>query len=140
MSYASQADMTERFGETEVAQRTNRIDGLTIDSSVLDRALSDADAEIDSYLATRYALPLPSTPLVLVRMACDIARYRLFGEAVPETVRLRYADAISLLKRMAVGDVQLAGITAVVAAGGSGNAVAVRSTPKQFDAAALANF
>ena len=52
MSYASQADLTERFGATELAQRTNRTDGLTIDTVVLGRALADADAEIDGYLVT----------------------------------------------------------------------------------------
>jgi len=140
MSYATQQDLSDRFGETELAQRTNRVDGLTVDTDVLSRALGDADAEIDSYLATRYTLPLPSVPVVLVRMACDIARYRLCDDAVPESVRQRYTDAISLLKRLASGEVQLAGVAAVVAAGGSGNAVAVRTAAKQFDAAALAGY
>lgn len=140
MTYATQADMTDRFGATELAQRTNRVDGLTIDTTVLARALSDADAEVDGYLATRYTLPLPSTPPVVNRLACEIARYRLYDDGVPETVRVRYLDAVSLLKRLASGEVQLAGITPVAAPGGAGNAVATRTTAKQFDAAALAGY
>jgi len=140
MSYTTQADMTERFGADELAQRTNRADGLTIDATVLARALSDADAEIDGYLATRYALPLPSTPPVLNRLACDMARYRLYDDGVPETVRVRYQDAVSLLKRMASGEVQLAGITPVAVSGGSGNAVATRTEAKVFDAVALSGY
>lgn len=117
MTYATQTDLIERFGELELAQRTNRVDGTTIDTVVLGRALADADAEIDSYLATRYTLPLSSTPPVVNRLACDMTRYRLFDDGVPETVRVRYQDAVSLLKRLASGDVQLAGMAAVAVAG-----------------------
>lgn len=117
MTYATLPDMVDRFGETELLQRTDRVDGGTIDAVVLGRALADADAEIDSYLATRYTLPLASTPPVVNRLACEIARYRLFEDGVPETVRVRYQDAVALLKRMASGDVLLAGLQAVAVAG-----------------------
>jgi len=140
MTYATQADLIDRFGATELAQRTDRTNGTVIDTVVLGRSLSDADAEIDGYLATRYTLPLPSTPPVINRLACDIARYRLYDDGVPETVRLRYQDAVALLKRMAAGDVQLAGVTAVVTTGGAGNAVVTRTQCKQFDATSLAGY
>jgi phage gp36-like protein len=140
MPYASQTDLTDRFGATELAQRTDRTNGTVIDTLVLGRALSDADSEIDGYLATRYNLPLPSTPGVINRLACDIARYRLYDDGVPETVRVRYQDAVSLLKRLSSGEVQLAGITPVAVVGGSGNAVATRTTTKQFDATSLGAF
>ena len=140
MTYATQADLIDRFGETELAQRTNRVDGLTIDTVVLARALADADAEIDSYLAVRYTLPLASTPVLLVRMAGDIARYRLYDDGVPDTVRQRYEDAVSLLKRMASGEVKVAGSTALVVATGSGNAVAVRTPAQVFTAGMMASY
>jgi phage gp36-like protein len=38
MTYATQDDMVKRFGETELAQRTNRVDGSSIDAVVLTRA------------------------------------------------------------------------------------------------------
>lgn len=132
MPYATQADLTDRFGAPELAQRTNRTDGLTIDTVVLGRALVDADAEIDGYLSTRYSLPLASSPVVLVRLACDVARYRLYDDGVPTTVRQRYEDAVSLLKRLASGEVQLAGVSPAPAAGGSGNAVAARVPSRVF--------
>ncbi len=132
MTYATQADLVDRFGELELIQRTNRTGGQTIDTTVLGRALADADAEIDGYLATRYQLPLASTPPVLVRLGADIARYRLSDKGITDTVRQRYEDSVSLLKRMASGDVQLAGVAVVVAPGGSGNAVAVRTPVRIF--------
>jgi len=130
--------MTERFGATELAQRTDRTNGTVIDAVVLDRALSDADSEIDGYLATRYTLPLSGTPPVLNRLACEMARYRLYDDGVPETVRLRYQDAVSLLKRLSSGEVQLAGITPVAATGGI--AVAISTRTKYFDAYGLRNY
>lgn len=117
MTYATQADLADRFGEPELAQRTDRTNGTVIDTVVLGRAQADADAEIDSYLATRYTLPLASTPVVITRLACDITRYRLYDDGVSETVRVRYQDAVSLLKRLASGEVQLAGMASVAVAG-----------------------
>lgn len=140
MTYATQADMVERFGHTELAQRTDRFDGVTIDEVVLSRALADADAEIDGYLATRYTLPLTSTPAVLVRLAADLARYQLCGDKVPDSVRQRYVDAVAVLKRLATGEVQLAGIAAVPAPGGAGNAVAARTAARVFGPGQLASY
>lgn len=141
MTYATQSDLTDRFGATELAQLTDRTNGLVIDTTVLGRALSDADAEIDSYLASRYTLPLASTPVVLVRMAADIARYRLFEDHATTAVRQRYEDAVSLLKRMATGDVQLAGSTPLVAAtSGRGNAVATKAPARVFSTDALSGY
>lgn len=117
MTYATQTDLVDRFGELELAQLTDRATGAVVDTVVLGRALADADAEIDSYLATRYTLPLASTPVVLTRLACDMTRYRLYDDGMPDTVRQRYEDAVSLLKRMAKGDVLLVGMAEVAVAG-----------------------
>ncbi len=39
--------------------------------------MSDSSGQIDGYLAARYTLPLVSVPQNLVRLCCDLARYRL---------------------------------------------------------------
>lgn len=117
MTYAVEADLVERFGALELARRTDRVNGATIDAVVLGRALADADAEIDGYLATRYTLPLQPTPAAINRLACDIARYRLHDDGVPDTVRQRYEDAVSLLKKFSSGEVRLAGLEAQAVAG-----------------------
>ncbi len=107
MSYATEQDLIDRFGESELIQLTDRAAAGTVDLTVSGRALSDADAEINGYLAGRYTLPLSSTPEVLVRIAADMARYYLFGSAVPEVVRTRYEDAVRLLKAIASGQVDI---------------------------------
>lgn len=140
MTYATQADLVERFGFEELAQRTNRFDNQSIDEVVLGRALADAGAEIDGYLATRYTLPLASTPPVLVRLCADLVRYQLYGDKVPDGIRQRYVDAVAVLKRLATGEVQLAGVVAVPAVGGAGNAVALRTRARQFGPDQLAGY
>jgi len=110
MSYAAKANMIARFGEPEVIAVTDRTGALdVIDDAVLASALSEADAEIDPYLAPRHVLPLASVPKILTGFACDIARYRLSGAGVTETdaVRLRYKDAIKFLESVAAGRIGL---------------------------------
>ena len=107
MIYVTQAGMESRFGLDELVARTNRAGGSSVDAEVLARALGDADAEIDGYLAARYALPLPTVPPVLARIACDIARYRLWEDLASEEVRRRYEDARRLLEAISRGTVSL---------------------------------
>lgn len=109
MSYASQNDMIERFGEREVRILTDRENMGLIDAAVLAYALAQADAEIDGYLQGRFALPLASVPVLLVGIACDVARYRLAGTDIRETdpIRTRYKDAIKLLTSISKGELQL---------------------------------
>lgn len=107
MAYATQADLVTRFDSEELAQRTDRINGSVIDASVVSRALADAEAEIDGYLAKRYQLPLATVPAVLGRIACDLARYYLYDDHVVEVVRKRYEDSVRLLKSFASGEVKL---------------------------------
>lgn len=107
MSYASLAALIERFGEGELIARTDRTGSGVIEAAAVARALDDADAEIDAHLAARYALPLPAVPPLLARVACDIARYRLWQDDASEEVRRRYEDARRLLEAVAAGKVSL---------------------------------
>ncbi len=107
MPYATLQDLVDRFGYEQLAQLSDRDAGAVIDETVIGRALADADAEIDGYLTALYALPLASVPALLVRMACDLARYRLFGDRVTEQVRQLYTDAVRDLKAIASGAIKI---------------------------------
>ena len=109
MPYATLQDLVDRFGYEQLAQLSDRDAGAVIDEVVVSRALADADAEIDGYLAALYALPLTIVPALLVRMACDLARYRLFGDRVTEQVRQLYTDAVRDLKAIAIGAIKIDG-------------------------------
>jgi phage gp36-like protein len=81
--------------------------------------LDDAQAEIDSYLSSRYKLPLQdaegtalAAPRTLTRCACDIVIYRLQSLRPADDikdVRRRYEDVIKLLAQIKAGEVELAG-------------------------------
>ncbi len=110
MGYAVQQDLVDRFGDAELKQLTDRVNGATIDATVVAAALADADAEIDSYLVQRYTLPLSVTPDVLKRVACEVARYRLYSNQsaeASETVRNNYKDAVAWLRDVAAGRANL---------------------------------
>ncbi|MCK5295969.1 MAG: DUF1320 domain-containing protein [Alphaproteobacteria bacterium] len=106
MAYASQQNMIDRFGNEEIISITNP-EGESIGTDRLNRALSDADARIDGYLAARYALPLEITPTLLEGVACDLSRYFLYDEAPSEIVVERYKNAVSTLKDISTGKIKL---------------------------------
>ena len=99
--------MVERFSERELIQLTDRNNTGAIDATVLDRALADGTAEINGYLASRYQLPLSTTPTVLIRVCADLARYHLHDDNIPEPVEVRYKSAVDLLRQVSMGRVSL---------------------------------
>lgn len=105
MSYCTQDDLIDRFGEAEITQLSDRAGLGDLDSAVVAQAIADADAEINGYLSGRYTLPLAVVPPVLVRVACDITRYWLFGHDVTELVKDRYDQAIAYLGKVAAGTI-----------------------------------
>lgn len=107
--YAQVADLVDRFGQAELVELTDRTSPVptVLDTAVAERALADADAQIDGYLGARYQLPLPSVSPLLVRIACDIARYLLWEDRASDEVRERYRDAVRMLEALAKGIVTL---------------------------------
>jgi len=103
MSYASQQALIERFGYQELLNLSDRVGAGIIGAGVIDSALLDADAEINSYLAGRYNLPLTQVSQELLRIACDITRYRLYDILATEAVKIRYDDAIKKLRDVSKG-------------------------------------
>jgi phage gp36-like protein len=75
--------------------------------SKMARAIDDAQTEIDAYLSSRYTVPLPTPPAVLMRFTSDIARYGLYEDNAKDEVRQRYEDAIAFLKAIAAGKASL---------------------------------
>ncbi|SDH91923.1 DUF1320 domain-containing protein, partial [Roseospirillum parvum] len=69
-TYATQADLEQRFGAQEIADLAYREEG-----DALGPALADATALIDGYLRGRYALPLSPVPALVTALACDLARF-----------------------------------------------------------------
>jgi phage gp36-like protein len=101
MPYATTRDLITRFGEFEI-QNLASIDGdEVLDNDKIASALSDAEAEINSYLGQRYQLPLSSVPEVVKGACCDIARYNLYANQTTDEVQARYNKRISWLRDVA---------------------------------------
>ena len=129
MSYASAEQVKERHGADAVLLLADRDGDGAADDGVIERALEDASAEIDTYLAAKYDLPLAETPAVLTRLAADIAVYRLAAEAdrATDERRRRYEDAVALLKRIAKGEASLG-----LASPGAPSRAMSTSRPRRF--------
>lgn len=82
-------------------------------SPIIDAAIADADAEIDGYLAKRYAVPLSPAPKVINKFSKDIAVYNLFSrigidESTDQKTYLnRYNAAIKFFELVADGKVSI---------------------------------
>ena len=107
MSYASQPDIVTAYGE-DVLFGAAATDG-TIDPARVDDALRAASSEIDSYVGTRHALPLPSIPARLRDVCIDIAVYRLNQKAdgLTEVMKDRAAEARRWLRDVSSGAADL---------------------------------
>lgn len=105
MTYATAADMSERYGAGEM-------DALGADRVV--GALADATTEMDACLGVRYELPLDAgtaaSPL-LARICCAIARYLLYDDVTPDAVAGRAKHARRVLASLADGSMVLPGLT-----------------------------
>lgn len=110
MTYATEQTMIERFGEVELVQLTDQTGRGVIDAAVLDRALADADRLIDSYLRTRYTMPLDAGVVSasgLDLAAANLARYLLMGAQATPEVSVRYRDTTAWLRDVQAGRASL---------------------------------
>ena len=106
--YATQQDLVKRFGALELAQLTDPDAVLgAIDGERVALALADADHLINGYCGARYVLPLSPVPDVVVRIACDLARYYLHTIQPTDVVTANYKDALRQLADIAAGRLPL---------------------------------
>lgn len=101
------------------------------DTRKLNRALTDASALIDSYLSSRYTLPLAVVPAVLVQHCCTIAFYYLCDQRASDQARDRYREALAWLKDVMNGNVPV-GVDTDGAAPESGDLPQVQSDAAVF--------
>lgn len=109
MAYAVRQAFIDQYGQDAVLVVADRDRDGVIDDAVVDRALTNATAEIDGYVSVKHRLPLPVVPEHFARLCGDIAMYLLSSEggALTEDKRKRYEDAVSYLRRVATGDAGL---------------------------------
>ncbi len=105
MPYASQQDIQDRIGLDLLTVIADRDRDQVLDAAAIARALDDATSEIDGYLSERYALPLPTAPSWAVRVAVNLAVYRLAltADALTTEIKDRYEMEVEFLQRVGTG-------------------------------------
>lgn len=119
--YVSKQAIIDRYGEDFLSRMADRNDDQDLDEDPVDRAIRDAESEVDSYIGVVHSLPLPgvtdrddpennsSVPYVLRRVCIDITVYRLASEhdELTKERRRRYEDAIAWLMKVSESKVSL---------------------------------
>ena len=103
MSYSTRAEVRDMvkddalnaiIGDTFIEDPAEREELV---SPIIDAAIADADAEIDGYLAKRYAVPLAPAPRVINKFSKDIAVYNLKTRRAQRRVVLRSSPTAACL-------------------------------------------
>jgi len=107
-TYATKQDLLDR-DESMVWNLAIDRSTEVLNDTAIDEALSQADDEINSYLARRYVLPLPEVPSLLRKQAVTIAFYWLADRDQQATNLMmeRYEKALISLKEIAKGSREL---------------------------------
>ena|ERR1700733_2980053 len=105
MAYATQADLLQRMTLLQLTQLTDDAKTGAPNAVTVAAALEEASGRVDSYCRGKYVTPLQQSDTVTT-ITRDVAVYFLFSrrpQAMAETVRQRYEDAMALLKDVATG-------------------------------------
>jgi phage gp36-like protein len=142
MAYATQTDITDLYGIDTLDRLADRDGDGTADAAKVSRALDDASALIDGYIAMRVTLPLSPIPAVLRNLCVDIAMYRLATDAglLSEDARQRYEDAVRFLRDVSAGKAaipQPAAPGAAVTETASPQSIVIDSEPRLFSRGSL---
>ena len=76
--YCNLDDINNNVVEAVVAQLSNDEDPTTINEDVINSFISTASAYIDTFLRTRYTLPLQIKHNLLRDLCIDLVKYKLF--------------------------------------------------------------
>lgn len=107
MPYASLDDLIERAGLDEIRDVADRdLDG-TPDPAVIEAALIHADNTVNGYARVQYDLPFATVPDLVRTWSVSIARYFLHRQGPPDYIVRDWKEAISALKDVAAGRLQL---------------------------------
>lgn len=142
MPYTSLQNLIDRFGIHMLVGLTDRADVPTgqVDAAVVARALSDTDALIDGYLASRYALPLTGTPPLIEALASDIAIYKLHNGAVDPKVEEDHKAAVRSLQAIAAGTIRLPGASGIETPGTGGTGARLTDRERPMSESTLKGF
>lgn len=110
MAYSTQTDIEKMLPASDVVDLTDDEGTGAQVAARVSEAITQADAEIDSYCGGRYSVPFSSVPDIVKKCSVDIAIYNLYSrrvETIPETRSERYKNAIRQLEGIAKGIISI---------------------------------
>lgn len=134
MPYATEADLVAEAGGlaelNELIPTTGPEGVADVRQYFIDRALAMGDSEINGYLAPRYATPLQSPALQIVRLAAEEAIWWLWSVKgnVPVELVTKQEVRLEKLKRIRDGEIW-PGDPPLGASNGQQSAIVVRTGP-----------
>lgn len=132
MAYTTLQLLIERFGEPTLVRLSDRAEVPTevIDTTVVARAIADAEATIDGYLKARYDLPLTAVPPQLAQIAAALVLWNLHQNEPDAKTKADYEVAMRQLREISSGAFLLPIAGAEPAAkAGSGARITDRARP-----------
>ncbi len=141
MAYCTQTDILELMSSADLVDVTDDADAGTVDTDAVDRAIADADAEIDGFCGERYPVPFTTVPDIIRKMAVDMAIYNLYARrrGAPEDRKIRYDAAIDRLTAVAAGTFSL-GADDPDGVPSEGNAPTISSSTRIFSRSKMTGF
>lgn len=114
MNYCTLEDIRGHVPDARLVEVTDDLtpnaDG-EIKQDIVGKAIEESSTLIDAYIGKRYRLPLPGVPSVLRSVCVDLSIYNLYERItemnISEGMKLRYNNAIALLKRIADGEASI---------------------------------
>jgi phage gp36-like protein len=110
MAYVTNTDIEERLGTAAYIQLTDDTGSGSADLDKIDEARAGAEAEANSYFASRYRVPVDATsePQVLAAIksvVLDLIAYRLHGRRppIPADIVRRRSEAVAWLAQVGLG-------------------------------------
>ena len=138
-NYITSDILEQRIGST-------RLSSLAGDSpsALLSAVIARAESTVDGYAATRYATPLASNDLIVEWTLC-IAEYEIYkrgpGESVPTKIKDSFNSALSQLKSLAAGELQIPSAQCVKPSSASGISLSVSAGRTEcFDGQSMEGF
>ena len=110
MAYSTQTDIEKMLPASDVVDLTDDEGTGAQVAARVSEAITQADAEIDSYCGGRFTVPFTTVPDIVKKCSVDIAIYNLYSrrvESIPDTRSERYRNAIRQLEGIAKGIISI---------------------------------
>lgn len=110
MAYSTIDDLKKLLPKEAIIQLTDDEDTGDMNTTRINEAIAQADAEIDAYCGRLYTIPFSPVPDLVRKFSVDMAIYHLFSrriEEMPEIRKERYQNAIRQLENISKGTMSL---------------------------------